>query len=137
MEFLVWEPLPLPLLRLFVLAGVWRLLKLLECRHLPIPLVTLLSSMVLQIITQSFLNCLVRMAYRNGLQQLFNGRTKTVKTLAPSREMSWAPHAAVREKNAMGNQQTKSVNTNRAIRLAILESLEFHAWEPRMAQYIF
>merc|ERR1719220_1444573 len=47
---------------LFVLAGVCRLLKLLECRQRPIPLVTLDSSIALQIITQSFLNCLVRIA---------------------------------------------------------------------------
>ena len=78
--FLVWEPLPLPLLRLLVLAGVWRLLKLLLWRHRPMPRVTRLSSIVLQIITQSFLNCLVRMAYRKGLQQLFRGSTNTVNT---------------------------------------------------------
>lgn len=57
--------------------------------------------------------------------------------MAPSSEMSWTPQAAVTAKNAMGNQQMKSVNTSSAIRLAILESLEFQAWEPLMAQYIF
>ena len=38
------------------------------------PRVTLDSSMALQIITQSFLNCFVKMAYKNGLQQEFNGK---------------------------------------------------------------
>jgi hypothetical protein len=36
----------------------------------------------------------------------------------------------------MGAQHRKSVKTSRAILLAILESLEFHACEPRIAQYI-
>jgi hypothetical protein len=67
------------------------------------------------------------MAYRNGLQQEFRGRINTVNTLACSREMRCSPNAAVREKNAIGDQQMKSVNTRRAIRFAILESLEFHA----------
>ena len=77
------------------------------------PLVTLLSSIVLQIITQSFLNCFVRMAYRKGLQQEFSGRTNTVNTLAPSRDIRWRPQAALVAKKAMGNQQMKSVNTER------------------------
>lgn len=119
-----------------VLAGVWRLLKLEECRHRPIPRVTRDSSIALQIMTQSFLNCLVKMAYKNGLQHEFRGRTKIVNTFAPSRPMRLAPKQAVNAKKAMGAQQIKSVKTNNAMRLAMRESLEFHACEPRMAQYI-
>merc|ERR1719189_3265055 len=122
---------------LFVFAGVCRLLKLLECRHRPIPRVTLDSSIALQIITQSFLNCLVKMAYKKGLQQLFRGKMKIVKTLACSKLIKLTPPAAVRAKNAIGAQQIKSVKTSRAILLAIRLSFEFQAWDPRMAQYIF
>jgi hypothetical protein len=67
------------------------------------------------------------MAYRKGLQHELRGRINTVNTFACSKEMSCSPNAAVREKNAIGDQQMKSVNTRRAIRLAILESFEFHA----------
>ncbi len=81
---------------------------------------TLLSSIALQIMTQSFLNCFVSMAYRNGLQQELRGRTKMVKTLACSREMRWRPKQEDKAKKAIGAQQMKSVNTNRAMRLAIL-----------------
>uniref|UniRef100_A0A0K2V7U5 Uncharacterized protein n=1 Tax=Lepeophtheirus salmonis TaxID=72036 RepID=A0A0K2V7U5_LEPSM len=77
--------------------------------------------------TQSFLNCFVKIAYKKGLQHELSGNTKTVKTLAPSRETRRTPNAAVREKKAIGAQQIKSVKTNKAIRLAIRESLEFHA----------
>lgn len=77
--------------------------------------------------TQSFLNCLVKMAYRNGLAQLFKGRTKMVKTLASSSDIKCAPKTAVSEKKAIGAQQMKSVMTSKAILLAIRESLEFHA----------
>ena len=42
----------------------------------------------------------------------------------------------LRESKFISCQQMKSVKTRRAMRLAILESLEFHACEPRMAQYI-
>lgn len=93
--------------------------------------------MALQINTQSFLNCFVRIAYKNGLQHEFRGRMKTVKTFACSRDIKCNPKAAVKERKAIGDQQMKSVNTSKAIRLAILESLLFHAWEPRIAQYIF
>lgn len=113
------------------------MLKFELCLHLPIPLVTRLSSIALQIITQSFLNCFVNIAYKNGLQHEFNGNTNTVNTLACSKEIKCRPNAAVKEKNAIGDQHKKSVNTNRAILLAILESFEFHACEPLMAQYIF
>ena len=109
------------------LCTLYLLLKLELCLHLPIPLVTLDSSIALQIITQSFLNCLVKMAYRKGLQQLFKGRMKTVNTLACSRLIKWTPPAAVKAKKAIGAQQMKSVKTNRAILLAILESFEFQA----------
>ena len=51
-----------------------------------------------------------------------------VLTLACSRETSCNPKAAVSEKKAMGDQQRKSVNTSRAMRFAIRESFEFHAW---------
>lgn len=122
--------------RLFVLPGVWRLLKLELWRHLPMPRVTRDSSIALQIMTQSFLNCFVRMAYRNGLQHELSGRMNTVKILASSSEMKRKPDAAVSEKNAMGAQQRKSVNTSSAMRLAMRESFEFHACEPRIAQYI-
>ena len=59
-----------------------------------------------------------------------------MKTFAASSEIRLAPPAAVRAKKAMGNQQMKSVKTSSAIRFAIRESLEFQAWDPRMAQYI-
>ena len=62
---------------------------------------------------------------------------KIVKTLACSKLIKLTPPAAVRAKNAIGAQQMKSVKTKRAILLAIRLSLEFQAWEPRMAQYIF
>ena len=120
----------------FVLPGVGRLLKLELCRQRPIPRVTRDSSMALQIMTQSFLNCLVRMAYRNGLQHELSGRMKTVKTLASSSDTNCTPKAAVSEKKAMGAQHRKSVKTSRAIRLAMRESFEFQACEPRIAQYI-
>ena len=119
-----------------VLAGVCRLLKFELCRHRPIPRVTRDSSMALQIITQSFLNCLVRIAYKKGLQQLFKGKMKMVKTLACSRLIKCTPPAAVKAKKAIGAQQIKSVKTSKAILLAIRLSLEFQAWEPRIAQYI-
>lgn len=70
------------------------------------------------------------------MQQELSGRMKTVKILASSSETNRKPDAAVSEKNAIGAQQRKSVNTSSAILLAILESLEFHAWDPRIAQYI-
>ena len=58
-----WLPCdPEPELRLFVFAGVCLLEKLELCLHRPMPLVTRDSSMALQIMTQSFLNCLVKMA---------------------------------------------------------------------------
>lgn len=91
------------------------------------PRVTRDSSIALQIITQSFLNCFVSIAYRNGLQQEFNGRMKTVNTFACSSVINCQPRTAVMEKNAIGDQQRKSVNTRSAIRLAIRESLEFQA----------
>lgn len=93
--------------------------------------------MALQIMTQSFLNCFVKMAYKNGLQHEFNGSIKTVKTLACSSVINCIPHMALIDKNAIGLQQRKSVNTNKAIRLAIRESFEFQACEPLIAQYIF
>ena len=46
-----------------------------------------------------------------------------VKTLAVSREMRFRPKLAVRARKAIGDQQMKSVNTNRAIRLAILRKI--------------
>ena len=52
---------------------------------------------------------------------------KTVNTFAASNEIKLAPPAAVNAKKAIGNQQIKSVNTRRAILLAILESFEFQA----------
>lgn len=113
--------------KLLVLPGVCRLLKLELCRHRPMPRVTRDSSIALQIMTQSFLNCLVRIAYRNGLQHEFSGRMNTVNTLASSSDTNWTPNAAVSEKKAIGAQQRKSVNTSSAIRLAIRESFEFHA----------
>jgi len=85
------------------------------------------ENLTLQMRTQSFLNCLVKIAYKKGLQHEFNGRMKTVNTLASSRDTNWRPKTAVSEKNAIGNQQSKSVNTSRAIRFAIRVSLEFHA----------
>lgn len=103
----------------------------------PAPLVTLVSSKCLHRFTQSFLNCFVIMAYRKGLQQEFSGKMNTVKILACSKEISCNPNIAVMEKKAMGDQHRKSVNTNKAILLAILESFVFHACDPRMAQYIF
>src|SRR5699024_7319537 len=118
-----------------VLAGVWRE-KLDEFRRRPMPRVTRLSSIRLQSRTQSFFNCFVQMAYRNGLAQELSGRMKTVKTFASFSEMSSKPKTAVREKKAIGAQQQKSVNTSSAIRFAILLSLLFHACEPRMAQYM-
>lgn len=66
--------------RLLVLAGVCRLLKLDEWRQRPMPRVTRDSSMALHTSAQSFLNCLVRIAYRNGLQHEFSGSTNTVST---------------------------------------------------------
>lgn len=113
--------------RELVLAGVWRLLKLELWRQRPIPRVTRDSSIALQMRTQSFLNCLVRMAYKKGLQHELRGSTNTVNTLACSREIRCSPKTAVREKNAIGDQQIKSVKTSRAIRFAIRESFEFHA----------
>lgn len=123
--------------KLLVLAGVCLLLKLEECLQRPIPRVTRDSSMALHTSAQSFLNCFVRIAYRNGLQHELSGSTNTVNTFASSSDTSCAPKAAVNAKNAMGDQHRKSVNTSRAMRFAIRESLEFHACEPRMAQYIF
>jgi hypothetical protein len=61
------------------------------------------------------------------LQHELSGRINTVNTFACSREISCKPNAAVREKNAIGDQQIKSVKTRSAILFAILESLEFHA----------
>ena len=54
------------------------------------------------------------------MQHELRGRMKMVKTLAVSREMRLAPKLAVRARKAIGDQQMKSVNTNKAIRLAIL-----------------
>lgn len=120
-----------------VLAGVCRLLKLELWRQRPMPRVTRDSSIALQIITQSFLNCLVMMAYKNGLQHEFSGNTNTVNTLACSSDIKCIPNTAVNDRNAIGDQHKKSVNTSNAIRLAIRESFEFQACEPRIAQYIF
>lgn len=66
-------------------------------------------------------------AYKNGLQQEFNGNTNTVKTFACSSDIRCKPNTAVSDKKAIGDQQIKSVNTNKAIRFAIRESFEFHA----------
>ena len=70
------------------------------------------------------------------MQHELSGRMNTVNTLASSSDTNWTPKAAVSEKKAIGAQQRKSVNTSNAIRLAMRESLEFHACEPRIAQYI-
>ena len=77
------------------------------------------------------------MAYRNGFAQLFKGSTNIANILASSSEISSWPKAAVSEKNEIGAQQAKSVNTSNAIRLATRVSLEFQACEPRIEQYIF
>lgn len=98
------------------------------------PRVTRDSSIDLQSITQSFLNCFVSSAYKNGLQQELKGKTNTVKTLASSSVIKWRPKAAVREKNAIGAKQIKSVKTSSAMRFAIRESLLFHACDPLMEQ---
>ena len=62
---------------------------------------------------------------------------KIQKTFACSKLIKGSPAAAVNAKKAIGAQHMKSVKTNKAIRLAILESFEFQAWEPLIAQYIF
>lgn len=54
-----------------------------------------------------------------------------------SNDINCKPQTAVSEKKAMGAQHIKSVKTRSAILLAILESLEFQAEDPRIAQYIF
>lgn len=88
------------------------------------------SSSRLQMFTQSFLNCFVKIAYRNGFAQLLRGSTKIVKTLASFKDMSSLPKAAVKEINVIGAQQMKSVKTSSAMRLATRESLEFQACDP-------
>lgn len=120
----------------FVLRGVCRFEKFDEFLPLPMPRVTRDSSILLQSMAQSFLNCLVKMAYKNGLQHELSGRTKMVKILASSKEIKLNPQTAIKEKKAIGAQHKKSVKTSNAILLAILESFEFHAWDPLMAQYI-
>uniref|UniRef100_A0A182SJ03 Uncharacterized protein n=1 Tax=Anopheles maculatus TaxID=74869 RepID=A0A182SJ03_9DIPT len=99
----------------FVLAGVCRLLKLELCRQRPMPRVTRDSSIALHISTQSFLNCLVRMAYRKGLQQELSGSMNTVNTFACSSEIRCSPNTAVSEKNAIGDQQIKSTHGEHAV----------------------
>ena len=99
-----------------------------ECLQRPMPRVTLDSSMRLQSRTHSFLNCLVKIAYKNGFAHELSGKTNIVKTLASSNEIRCRPETAVSVKKAIGAQHKKSVNTNRAIRLAIRESFEFQAF---------
>lgn len=70
------------------------------------------------------------------MQHELSGRIKTVKIFASSSDTNCSPDAAVSEKKAMGAQHKKSVNTSNAIRLAILESFEFQACDPLIAQYI-
>ena len=57
------------------------------------------------------------------MQHELRGRMKMVKTFAVSSEMRLRPKLAVRARKAMGDQQMKSVNTSRAILLAILETV--------------
>ena len=109
----------------------------------PIPLLDkwreiLDSSILLQSLTQSLLNCLVKNAYRKGFAQLFNGNTKIVNTLASFKLILVVskPNAAVREKKMMGAQQKKSVNTSKAILLATTVSLLFQEWEARIDRNI-
>ena len=50
-------------------------------------------------------------------------------TFACSNEINGTPRHAHNAKNAIGAQHIKSVKTSKAIRFAIRESLEFHAYK--------
>ena len=57
-------------------------------------------------------------------------------TFACSKEIRYTPKDANRAKNAIGAQHMKSVNTSRAILLAIRESLEFHAYKEKSSNKV-
>lgn len=73
----------------------------------------------------------------NYESNVLNLKTRWLQNKRTSNDINCKPHTAVREKKAMGAQHMKSVNTKRAILRAILESLEFQAEDPLIAQYIF
>jgi len=65
---------------------------------------------------------LVKMAYKNGLQQALNGRQATSKTLAVDSVRRGSSARANKEKKQIGKKQAKSVKTSTAILLATLAS---------------